>query len=96
MGLEEPTQLTGAYCSSSLVGMAVQVTCLMGAGLVHFCSCDLNLNLTRAEPGFGAAFVFYSWVYLKSEKNLKLERNLKKTQNLKKKNSKHKRNLKEI
>jgi hypothetical protein len=71
MGLEEPAQLTGTYCSSSLVGMAVQVTCLMGAGLVHFCSCDLNLNLTRAEPGFGAAFVSYSWVHLKSEKNLK-------------------------
>jgi hypothetical protein len=35
---------------------------------VHFCSHDLNL--TRAEPGLDAGFVFYLWVHSKPEKKL--------------------------
>jgi hypothetical protein len=59
---------------------------------VHFCSHDLNL--TRAEPGLDAGFVFYLWVHSKPEKKLET-RNPKKTQNLKKPKKKPKKTLKE-
>jgi hypothetical protein len=60
---------------------------------MYFYTCDLNLNLTRAELGLDVGFIFHQRVHPKPErnpKNSKLERNLKKTR----KNLKPKRNTK--
>jgi hypothetical protein len=44
---------------------------------VHFCTHDPNPNLTDAEPGLGADFVFHPRVHPKLERNPKPEEKLK-------------------
>jgi hypothetical protein len=46
---------------------------------VYFYTRDLNLNLTHAEPGLGAVFVFHPWVHPKPKTRKKPEKNLKET-----------------
>jgi hypothetical protein len=59
---------------------------------VHFCTRDLNLNPTRAEPDLGAGFIFHPWVHPKPEKN----RNLKETRKKTRKKQKNPRNPKKL
>jgi hypothetical protein len=68
-------------CGRYFLGMAVRVRVTRGFCTrrvrvrVHFCTRDPNL--TRAEPGLGAGFIFHPRVHLKPENPPKIERNLK-------------------
>jgi hypothetical protein len=51
---------------------------------VYFCNCDQNPNLTCAELGLGAGFIFHPQVHPKKKskrnpKKLKIQKKLEKT-----------------